>query len=112
MRERSTMAAGLLDSGAVQEVLTLLSTVWAVTAVTLYRQFPDGAAHITVRKTAQQQGRRAEHRYGWEARTTAGERAWEWTSAQVYTTAEAAYQAAVKAVQAAADGITLEQAAG
>ena len=84
-------------TAAVHEGLDLLTAVSVVTAVTLYHQSLDGSVHITVRKTAQRSGQRTHYHYTWEVRTMTEGRAREWTGAEAYTTAEAAYQAGVEA---------------
>ncbi len=93
------MAAQAADDGiAVPEVLALLSELPIVTAVTLQGPGTHGGIQIVIRKAAQQQERRTQYRYSWEARIGAAEHQ---AGGLVYDTATAAYQAAVEAVQAA-----------
>ena len=91
----------LPDSMAIPQVLDLLTTVTIVTAVTLYRQFASGIAHITVRRVASQHGPRPQYHYWWETRVMTGGQAWDNAASQACATAEDAYRAAVQAVQAA-----------
>ena len=92
------MEAPLNDNSAVQQVLTLHTTLAILSAVTLYRQLPAGMARITVRKIARQPGLCPQYDYWWEAQVTSGGQPWDDTGAHAYTTAEAAYQAAVRAI--------------
>ena len=99
-------------SPAVPEVLDLLTNLTVLAAVTLHHQRAEGTAHITVRRIVRRPRRRTRHQYWWETRVTTGEQAWHDTGIRAYATAEAAYQAAVQAVQAvqAASGHRIDEA--
>ncbi len=103
-----TQAPG--DGTVVPEVLALLHDLPIITAVVIQAPDTHGSARITVRKTAQQRGRRTQYRYSWEARAQLGGHSREWGHARAYGTAEAAYQAAVQAVQTALRDQTAEVA--
>ncbi len=84
----------------IQEILHLLSSMDELTRVTLHCQSSSGPVTVTVRKTVQgAPGRRTWHRFWWAA-SAAGADAGAWVGGQPYTTAEAAYQAAVWMIQA------------
>ncbi len=95
------MEAAPDDRTAVQQILALHATLAILSAVTLYRQLPTGMARITVRKIARQPGLCPQYDYWWEAQVTTDGQPWEDTGGHTYTTAEAAYQAAVQAIRVA-----------
>ncbi len=94
------MEAAPDDSSAVQQVLSMLTDLPILSAVTLYHQRPAGTAHITVRKLAHQSGSPLCH-YWWEIHMMTGGQARDDASTEAHATAEAAYQAAMQAIQAA-----------
>ena len=95
------MEAAPDDTRAVLEVLDLLTSLPALSAVTLYHQRADGTTiYITVRRSVQPPGQGTRHHYWWGTRLTTGGQVWDDAGAHAYPTAATTYQAAVQAVPA------------